>query len=428
MPKKLLLPVLISLMFALPASAQEEGWQPEPGPSIPEMAMKVFRFVGGVVSSGNLVETDELALEQMQEKPEQAEQPEPSAGVPEGETVAQPASEEKPAVEPVQSEPIPSVASESAPVEKQPVQSIAEPQPEKQADVPVVQKNPSVAAPAEEQPVKEPKAKVKPAEKADKVDKKQPVTEKTSTAKAFPEITVSTYQDTLPAELSPAELQEKALAGNPEAQYRLGMGSYNGGQFVQDNDKAFLWWQESAKQGYPKAQHIMGVAYRRGIGTLKNAEKALEWFTKAAQQGRAIDQYIVADVYYEGKVNNIKDDALAVYWATHAAAQGHPGALVLLAQAKLEGRGILPNIIHAYVLAKKAEEFDRNADVVVEDIENAMTEEQLKIAETLTLEDALKPVSQTSLMVQKELEARAGKPIQEQSEKQTKTEESNDND
>ena len=201
-----------------------------------------------------------------------------------------------------------------------------------------------------------------------------------------------------------AEMTEKALAGNPEAQYRLGMACYYGKSVKKDDGKAFLWWRQSALKGYPKAMHIMGVAYRRGIGVPKHAEMALDWFTKAAQQGRAIDQYIIADAYYEAKVNNVRDDALAVYWATHAARQGHPGALVLLAQAKLEGRGMPPNMIHAYVLAGKAAEFDRDAYAVVDEIEKSLSDEQQEIAKTVTLEDALKPIPLASLLVQKQTE------------------------
>ncbi len=225
----------------------------------------------------------------------------------------------------------------------------------------------------------------------------------------FPEVVPSTWQDQLPEEITVAEMTEKALAGNPEAQYRLGMACYYGKVVQKDDGKAFLWWRQSAVKGYPKAMHIMGVAYRRGIGVPKHAQKALDWFAKAAQQGRAIDQYIVADAYYEAKVNNVRDDALAVYWATHSARQGHPGALVLLAQAKLEGRGMPPNMIHAYVLAQKAAEFDREAYAVVDEIEKSLPDEQQEIAKAVTLEDALNPTPLASLLVQKQTE---GKNIQ----------------
>lgn len=228
----------------------------------------------------------------------------------------------------------------------------------------------------------------------------QQIAVQSETGRVFPEIMASTWQDQLPKEIIVSEVTEKALAGDPEAQYRLGMACYYGKIVQKDDGKAFQWWQQSAKKGYPKAMHIMGVAYRRGIGVSKHAEKALDWFTKAAQQGRAIDQYIVADVYYEAKVNNVRDDALAVYWATHAARQGHPGALVLLAQAKLEGRSMPPNIIHAYVLAEKAAEFDREAYAVVDEIEKSLSDEQREIAKTVTLEEALKPIPLASLLVQ----------------------------
>ena len=256
------------------------------------------------------------------------------------------------------------------------------------------------------------------AERSQGQEKASPVPQDISqsgSVRHFPEVVPSSWQDQLPKEMTLAEMTEKALAGNPEAQYRLGMACYYGKSVQKDDGKAFLWWRQSALKGYPKAMHIMGVAYRRGIGVPKHAEMALDWFTKAAQQGRAIDQYIVADAYYEAKVNNVRDDALAVYWATHAARQGHPGALVLLAQAKLEGRGMPPNMIHAYVLAGKAAEFDRDAYAVVDEIEKSLSDEQQEIAKTVTLEDALKPTPLASLLVQKQTEGKNVQPSTGQS-------------
>ncbi len=226
--------------------------------------------------------------------------------------------------------------------------------------------------------------------------------------RTFPEVTPVAWEDKLTKDTPVSELKEKAKAGDAEAQYRLGLAYFHGRGVTKNDRQALQLWQASADQGYPKAMHFMGVAYRRGIGVRKHAEKALSWFTRAAQAGSVIDQYIVADAYYEGKVNNRRDDALALFWAEYAARYGHPGALILLAQAKLEGRGVPPNIIHAYVLADKAVSFDRDADTVLEAIKKALPDEQLKIAQGLTLEEAFKPVPLAALLVQKQPAAQDG--------------------
>ena len=249
--------------------------------------------------------------------------------------------------------------------------------------------------------------------------------------RTFPEVRPVAWEDKLLKDTPVAELKEKAKAGDPEAQYRLGLAYFHGRDVPKNDRQALNLWEASASQGYPKAMHFMGVAYRRGIGVPKHAEKALSWFTQAAQAGSVLDQYIVADAYYEGKVNNKRDDALALFWAEHAAHYGHPGALVLLAQAKLEGRGVPPNIIHAYVLAEKAVSFDKDADTVLEAIKKALPDEQLKIAQGLTLEEAFKPVPLAVLLVEKQpagQNVQADKPEEKAPDTSTKMEGMEEND
>lgn len=378
-----------------------EDWQSAQNPDVEAKTQKmdnsqpkgenvILRFikaVGRAYASGKVVEIDELA--EMDGTPAQEQKPaaEVSAAPAPSENITVPSAElleEK-------ASSMSSATAESLPTAQQRASS----EPQSKADI--QQTGTRVSGKVTEPAIAGQNRLAKDHAKA---LPSQQIAVQSETGHVFPEIMASTWQDQLPKKITVSEMTEKALAGDPEAQYRLGMACYYGKVVQKDDGKAFQWWQQSAKKGYPKAMHIMGVAYRRGIGVPKHAEKALDWFTKAAQQGRAIDQYIVADVYYEAKVNNVRDDALAIYWATHAARQGHPGALVLLAQAKLEGRGMPPNIIHAYVLAVKAAEFDREAYAVVDEIEKSLSDEQQEIAKTVMLEDALKPIPLASLLVQ----------------------------
>ncbi len=457
MPKKLLLSVLVSALFAVPASAQETGTvqgaessisgaasqsahavdgstplevsvssqgstadgQPEPDTNVKSqeqvvagsqsqeenVILRAIKAVGRAYASGKVVDTDELAGDW-----ETVQNPDVKASVvptTSGNVTVQ--SSEEP-------------AEKAAEVSSRTVETPSTAQPQavagQDAGTDLKQVEKTVSGQPVETAAGQTAESTKLAERSQGQEKASPVPQDISqsgSVRHFPEVVPSSWQDQLPKEMTLAEMTEKALAGNPEAQYRLGMACYYGKSVQKDDGKAFLWWRQSALKGYPKAMHIMGVAYRRGIGVPKHAEMALDWFTKAAQQGRAIDQYIVADAYYEAKVNNVRDDALAVYWATHAARQGHPGALVLLAQAKLEGRGMPPNMIHAYVLAGEAAEFDREAYVVVDEIEKSLSDEQQEIAKTVTLEDALKPTPLASLLVQKQTEGKNVQPSTGQS-------------
>lgn len=358
--------------------------------------LKIIKAIGSAYASGKLVENDEFA--DPDRMPGQIERPTSAAPA----VVAAPIGTVEPGQSDGKASAIPSGPSERGTV----IQATPGGQPETgaiQPATPVSGNAPeSVVMKPEKQEKTETDQTVKPLE--------QQAVPAVGTKRSFPEVVPSTWQDQLPKEMTVAEMTEKALAGNPEAQYRLGMACYYGKVVQKDEGKAFQWWQQSAAKGYPKAMHIMGVAYRRGIGVPKHAQKALDWFTKAAQQGRAVDQYIVADAYYEAKVNNMRDDALAIYWATHSARQGHPGALILLAQAKMEGRGVPPNIIHAYVLAQKAVEFDRDADAVAEEIEKNLPDEQQEIAKAVTLEDALTPTPLAALLIKKTPERETVQP------------------
>ena len=90
-------------------------------------------------------------------------------------------------------------------------------------------------------------------------------------------------------------LLEKADAGDPVAQFELGLQYYNGRGVPQSTQKAFELWQKAAQQGNAMAQNNLGVMYRKGRGVSKDSQKAYEWFEKAAKQGYVIAQSNLLD-------------------------------------------------------------------------------------------------------------------------------------
>lgn len=84
----------------------------------------------------------------------------------------------------------------------------------------------------------------------------------------------SPYQETL----------HKAEAGDPQAQYNLGV-MYDIGQGVpQDYTEAAKWYTKAAEQGHADAQLKLGVMYAKGRGVPQDYAEAAKWFTSVAEQ------------------------------------------------------------------------------------------------------------------------------------------------
>lgn len=84
-------------------------------------------------------------------------------------------------------------------------------------------------------------------------------------------------------------LQKSAEAGNPGAQYDLGVMYAFGECVSKDETKAAEWFQKAAMQGNKYAQFELGVLCEFGRGISKDEVKAAEWYQMAAAQGWSRD-------------------------------------------------------------------------------------------------------------------------------------------
>jgi TPR repeat protein len=116
---------------------------------------------------------------------------------------------------------------------------------------------------------------------------------------------------------------EKAQAGNPRAQYELGLLLLNGeGGATKNPRRAVKWLEQAAKSGSADAAFALGVMYQKGQGALQNFEQALHWFETAAAQNHASAQYSAAVMYRNGM--GVPVDLVKAYiWANISAVQGH---------------------------------------------------------------------------------------------------------
>ncbi|MCH8919069.1 MAG: sel1 repeat family protein, partial [Proteobacteria bacterium] len=78
-----------------------------------------------------------------------------------------------------------------------------------------------------------------------------------------------------------------ARAGDPRAQYHLGVIHWHGLRGEKNPRLAADWFAKSAGKGYGLAQFSLGLAFELGLGRTKDAARAAPWYRLAARQGIA---------------------------------------------------------------------------------------------------------------------------------------------
>ncbi len=95
-------------------------------------------------------------------------------------------------------------------------------------------------------------------------------------------------------------LEDKAYAGNPEAQHDLA-ALYTAGTGVKtDYKRASYWFEQAANAGVANAAYNLGVLHHQGLGVDKNIARALDWYRIAALEGHPEAQYNLGIAYIEG--------------------------------------------------------------------------------------------------------------------------------
>jgi TPR repeat protein len=186
-------------------------------------------------------------------------------------------------------------------------------------------------------------------------------------------------------------LQERAEAGEAEAQFSLAW-KYANGQDVRRNDgEAARLYLQAAKQGVTEAQYQLGVMYANGRGVKPDEEKAVRWYEKAArkehasarkaleqikeaqrmrevadrepirllredaEKGKRKEQYHLAVAYRHGRGVD-KDQKSERHWLREAAKQNHAEAAFDLATMYATGRGVARDLKEAARWCQRAAE------------------------------------------------------------------------
>lgn len=149
----------------------------------------------------------------------------------------------------------------------------------------------------------------------------------------------------LPA--STGELQLKAEAGDPAAQFELGVRYHEGRGVTQSYGEAFRWFRMSAEQGEPDAEFNTGVMYEKGRGVAPDYAEALRWYQKAAVQDYAPAEFNLGVLYDKGRGVTL-DFAQAMSWYRKAADQSYAAAQYNLGLLYYYGQGTPLDYVQAY--------------------------------------------------------------------------------
>lgn len=115
-------------------------------------------------------------------------------------------------------------------------------------------------------------------------------------------------------------LRQKALAGDMDALYELGMMYWEESE-VRDQKLAVQLFQPAAQRGQAQAQYQLGIALYLGLGITRDVELGLGWLRRAAEQGNVEAQQRLG-MHYSGERSDVLDPVQAAFWYSKAAERG----------------------------------------------------------------------------------------------------------
>ncbi len=152
------------------------------------------------------------------------------------------------------------------------------------------------------------------------------------------------------------KIQKEAKSNDAIGQYRLGVRYEKGLSLEININNAIKWYQLSANQDFVPAQYILAnIFYHGRIGVEKNYEESVKWYKKAADNGNAASQDELALLYLDGK--GVKQDpSEAVRLFLRAAVQNYATSQYNIGVMYLNGVGVQKNFEEAAKWFRKSAE------------------------------------------------------------------------
>ena len=111
---------------------------------------------------------------------------------------------------------------------------------------------------------------------------------------------------------------KKALHGDAEQIYLLGLRYYLGEEVVKDYRSAQALFTQSAELGFVKAQFHLGLMYYEGCGIDKNYQNACHWFRKSADAGHIWSQFYIALMHRNNMIDGRNRKYLPDLWVVRS--------------------------------------------------------------------------------------------------------------
>ncbi len=144
----------------------------------------------------------------------------------------------------------------------------------------------------------------------------------------------------------PVGLQTAAEAGNPSAQYELGVRYADGRSVGRDAKVAALWLAKAADQGFAPAQYRLASFFEKGVGVAQDKARAKKLYTQASEAGNPRAMHNLAVMLADG--DGHPDYPGAADWFRKAATYGIHDSQYNLAILLARGLGVPQSLVQSY--------------------------------------------------------------------------------
>ncbi len=184
----------------------------------------------------------------------------------------------------------------------------------------------------------------------------------------------------LPGSIGGPALRAAAAAGNPAAEYEIGVRFSEGRGVPANLELAVQWFDRAAKQGLAPALYRLGSHYEKGQGVKKDLDKARQLYLQGADKGNAKAIHNLAVLYAEG-IDGKPDYRQAAQWFRKAADRGVADSQYNLGILYARGIGVDQNLAESYKwFALAAQQGDQDALKKREDVGSRLDQQSLVAA------------------------------------------------
>jgi len=186
--------------------------------------------------------------------------------------------------------------------------------------------------------------------------------------------------DSLPASIGTQGLRAAAAAGQPAAQYEIGIRYAEGRGVAQNFVESARWLEKAAAQGLAPAQYRLGSFYEKGTGVKKDLEAARRLYTASADKGNARAMHNLAVLHAEG-IDGKPEYKIAFNWFRKAAGHGIADSQYNLGILFARGIGVEQNLAESYKwFALAAQQGDQDAGRKRDDVAGRLDAQSLVAA------------------------------------------------